>query len=354
MPKYKLIQINTAEEIRAYKEVILGLWERNLPKLSKDCFNWIYQDNPLGLAKTVLAQCVATGEYVGCAGVYPRMFSLGDKFMKAGVLINFAVDKKHRVFGPAIMIQKEILNAYLSKGFDLILGYPNKSSEGVFRRLGYFFIGEGDYWSKILDWSGKIKSVVRVKIVAVVLGACLDWVCGLFEMFYRIRINSRYTVKILSELPQDIDSLWARSQKNHSVIGIRNKEYLQWRYRGVKDVSFKFFSLYNKGKELCAYIVYLQEAGTVTILDLFAEDVVKSKYAVVLFVDRMRQLKNKSITMAYVGDDSLKRVLKQLGFLRRRDKRALLVSLGNVFTGQEKTSLFLLRNWHMSDGELDL
>lgn len=354
MPKYKLIQINTTEDIQFYKEIILGIWERNLPKLSKDCFDWVYKNSPYGPAKTVLAQCVATGEYVGCAGIYPKILNVGGKQIKAGVLINFAVDQKHRVFGPAMLIQKEILNAYLSKDFDLILGYPNKSSEGVFRRLGYSFIGEGDYWSKVLEWRSKIRSVIKVKIAVDVLGTGLNFFCRLFEIFNKIKIGSRDTVRILSELPQNFDSLRAISQKNHYVIGITNTEYLRWRYQGAKNASFKFFSLYNKEKELCAYIVYIQEAGTVTIFDLFAVDFEKSKYILALFVDRMRQFKNKSITMVYVGDGSIKRVLKQLGFLRRKDKRSLLVSCGNVFTEQEKANLLLLRNWHMSDGELDL
>ncbi|MFA5014777.1 MAG: GNAT family N-acetyltransferase [Actinomycetota bacterium] len=354
MPKYKLIQINTTDEIKSYREAILGLWKRNLPKLSKDCFDWVYKDNPYGAAKTILAQCVTTGEYVGCAGVYPRMFSLGGKPVRAGVLINFAVDQEHRVFGPAMMMQKEILNAYLSKNFDFILGYPNKGSEGVFRRLGYSFIGEGDYWLKILDWSEKIDNVLRVKIAAVVLGACFDWLCKLFEKFQRIRISSQYTTKNLSELPQDIDALWTRSRKYHFAIGIRNEKYLRWRYQGTENVIFNFFSLYNKGNELCAYIVYQQDTGRITILDIFSDDPVKSRYVLALFVDEMRRLKNKLIVMVYVGENSLKQILKQQCFMRRRDKRALLVSLGNAFTDREKTNLSLLRSWHMSDGELDL
>ncbi len=354
MPKYKLIQINTADEIQSYKEVILGLWERNLPKLSKDCFNWIYQDNPLGPAKTILAQCVENGEYVGCAAVYPRRLFIRGEKTRAGILINFAIDKKHRVFGPALMIQKEILSTYLNKEFDLIMGYPNKNSDGILKRIGYVLVGDGTYWTKILNWKTKLIRFVKLEIIAAILGAILDCFYRVREIFYARSIKPLFATKIISDLSKDFDLLWEKARKNYTVIGSRDADYLQWRYRGFMNDSYQFFCLYDKQERFCAYVAYKAALGVVNIYDFFAEDVLKTKHILALFILEMRKLKFKSIIMVYIGNAKFGRAFKELSFIRKNSTRAMLIMLGNNLSEQQKSNLLVPQNWHISDGGLDL
>ena len=50
----------------------------------------------------------------------------------AGIAGDFAVDKKHRAYGPAIKIQRDIQNKIDDFKFEFIYGIPNKLSKPLF------------------------------------------------------------------------------------------------------------------------------------------------------------------------------------------------------------------------------
>ena len=352
--RYRLIQVDCDKEIDYYKNVILALWRENLPGLSDDRFKWIYKHNPYGPAKTILAQKVDTQEYVGCATVYPRLLYVDGKELRAGIVVDFAVNKEHRVFGPAVMMQRKIIDAYLSKEFDVIYGYPNSKSIGVIKRVGYSLLGDVEYWTKILDWAPKLMKVFKIRLLAVLGGFFLDIISILIEIFHKIKSHSNCYTKVLTKPTQAFNILWEKAKDNYSVIGEKSLDYLQWRYSTAESKVHKFFCVYNKKDALCAYLVYEKKDDVAIICDLFAEDIGNIRQIMVLFTGLMRKLKYKSIVMMYLGDASYSRIFKEVFFVNKRDKRSMLIFLGNNLTEQEKSALLKSNKWFLLDGELDL
>jgi len=354
MPKYRLVRIETPEDIVKHKEAILSLWKRSLPKLSEDCFDWVYKDNPEGPAKTVLAQCIDSNEFVGCAAVYPRAVFVQGRQKKAGILINFGIDAQHRVFGPALLLQKEILTAYLSKEYDFIFGYPNQHAEGIFKRAGYLLVGKGDYWTKVLDWSSKTGKVLKVKFLSVLVGRLLECIYSLPGWFYTTSLKDFYEVKIISEPGKDFNQLWETAGKSYGVIGTRDHIYLKWRYQSNAYASCKFFCVYDQSQHMLGYVAYKQNARVINIDDFFAADTVVAKVVFALFVRHMRQTGSSAVIMVHMGDKKFRDCLKGQCVIRKQNARPALIVFGSGLTDQEKSCLLDKNNWHIFDGELDL
>lgn len=352
--RYILIQVDCDKEIDYYKNVILALWRENLPGLPDDRFKWIYKDNPYGPAKTILAQKVDTQEYVGCATVYPRLLYVDGKELRAGIVVDFAVNKEHRVFGPAVIMQRKIIDAYLSKEFDVIYGYPNSKSIGVIKRVGYSLLGDVEYWTKILDWAPKLTRVLKIRLLASLAGFFLDIISILIETFYKIKLHSNYYTKVLSKPTQEFNILWEKAKDNYSVIGEKSLDYLQWRYSAAGSGKYNFFCVYNRKNALCAYLVYQKNDDVAIICDLFLDDIGNIRQIMVLFTGLMRKLKYKSIVMMYLGNVIYSRIFKEVLFVNKRDKRPVLIFLGNNLTEQEKSTLLKSSKWYLLDGELDL
>src|SRR5262249_42112543 len=101
-------------------------------------YDWNYRANSLGPGRCWLL--LAGNTVVGTAGLSRRRFRLNGGPIDVGLASDFAVDREHRCFQPALMLQKAVLSS-LTHDTNLIYGLPNQSAIGVFRRLGYQSLG---------------------------------------------------------------------------------------------------------------------------------------------------------------------------------------------------------------------
>jgi hypothetical protein len=104
MNKYTIIEANANEN----KDDILPILKRNLNIASMQRYDWNYKNCPYGNARCWLAKC--ENSYVGSAAIFPRKIIIKGEPMYAGIAGDFAVDKNHRAYGPALKLQKEILS----------------------------------------------------------------------------------------------------------------------------------------------------------------------------------------------------------------------------------------------------
>jgi len=134
MNEYKIIKAN----IGKHKKDILPILERNLEDASLNRYNWNYENCPYGVAHSWLARCKKTDTLVGSASLFPRKLIIKNKPVFAAIAGDFAVDKKHRVYGPSIKLQKEIQLGIKNNVFKFIYGIPNEQSRMLFLRIKNF------------------------------------------------------------------------------------------------------------------------------------------------------------------------------------------------------------------------
>ena len=147
--RYEILQVDP----RRYGREALELGSRNL-QVPRDVtlarYPKYYERNPLGPPLLVFARELATGEFVGMSALFPVTLWVQGEAVLGGVAGDFAVDRAHRGLGPALALQRALIDALPANGFHFAYGEPNRFSEPVIARVGYADVGQVTRFVKIL------------------------------------------------------------------------------------------------------------------------------------------------------------------------------------------------------------
>ena len=130
MSRYSIIEA----DVKRDEEKIFPILQRNLNVASTQRYKWNYKNCPYGTARCFLAKC--ENSYVGSAALFPRKIIINGEPVYAEIAGDFAVDKKHRAYGPALKLQREIQSRLKNTRFKFIYAVPNELSKTPFFRLG--------------------------------------------------------------------------------------------------------------------------------------------------------------------------------------------------------------------------
>ena len=132
MAKFKILQTEPFE----LKSTILKFWEKYLPGTSPERFDWL-QSNPEGPTVWLFAFDVESNELAGTISIMKRDMFLNGKLIHAGVIGDFMVSDKYRVFGPAIQLQKAVIESKRDLNLDFLYTVPNPASLKLSLRVGF-------------------------------------------------------------------------------------------------------------------------------------------------------------------------------------------------------------------------
>ena len=344
------------------RDSLLQIWRDNMgdPRIAgktTERFRWLYETNPSGPAKTWLGLAPA-GNVIGCGSLYPRRMKVDGKLLKGGNLADFAVDKQHRLAGPAITIQRAIVTGSKGAGFDFVFGWPNAKSVAVVKRVGYAPIGATKSWVKPLRTSSRLAPVIAEKLpklphpelVAKVGGPVLDLALAARDLARRAPSLMQVRAQVLDRADARFDDLWARA-KLPFIVGEKTSAYLNWRYAEFTTEKYQFYCLFDRrGGELRGYAAYTIRGDVAFIADLFVEDLDRDVDPLLLgLAHELRFSPVRSLSLTYIGTPRFTDRLPALGFFDRGGDRPLILWL-------EQPNAFLSDpdNWFMFDGELDI
>ena len=343
-------QIIAVENIEERKNDILALWKRNL----YDCperFAWLYEQNPLGPTHTWLAIHKDTGKVVGCSSLYPWLFNINGKPIRVGVAVDFSVDSSHRVYGPAVSIQRAITTSIGKNGFELLFVYPNKESSSVFQRAGYILIGSSNTWVKMIKSEYKICEYIKIRPLVKIIGWLVDAAFYIREMFYLILDSGSLDTKNLDTETLDscdyrFDVLWEKCRSLYPIIPHQDSDYLNWRYSQCKTSDYKYFCLCDKKtRELKCFIIYSVKDNCITIKNIFPFISLYVTCIMHFFSITMKSCNNKYIILHYFGSGNVEDTLKKINFIQRVDKRDYLICVKDSVDDETKNALLNRRNY---------
>ena len=144
-------------ETRQIRDEVLELWQRNLPEASPQRYDWLYENGP---AQNWVVRDAGQNA-IGSMGMMGRTMKVFGKICPAGQPIDLNVDKRHRLGGPAMQLQRRMTEAVNSGRLVLAYGLPNAKAEPVLRRAGYRTVGTMDNWVKPLRANGLLASRVK-------------------------------------------------------------------------------------------------------------------------------------------------------------------------------------------------
>ncbi len=348
---YRIVKM----EPKIHRGAVQELWAKNLSKHFDNRFIWLYEEEPHQDTQTWLAIDDTTENIVGAGTVYPRDIYYFGKKSTIGIAADFAINREHRVFGPALKLQQTI-SQLGSNGYEYIFAYPNKSSHGIFKRAGYQEIGHSSTWVKLLHTQHKLIQHVKFKLFAALIALVIDLLLFFFDKLQLLLFFKKTHAQISDTCENDLNDLWEKAKESYSIIGERNPSYLNWRYANYSGHVYRFFCLYDHSKNnLLGYIVFCKHTGVAEIFDLFSLDHNATLSVLLLkFSLYMRKEGMDSVSLNFFGNIDFLAKLKKLLFFQRATKRTCMLYIDNKIPSNIRQELTEENNWFLFEGEMDL
>ncbi|MFA5118296.1 MAG: GNAT family N-acetyltransferase [Candidatus Omnitrophota bacterium] len=348
-------QSDAGEFLSRYSKDILALWDKNLSQNFEGRYTWLYKENPSGSAKTYLA-LDEQNNVVGCASVYPRQVSVKGRDLIMGVAADFAVNKEHRVFGPALRMQQTILSSYGKKGIDFLFAFPNKSSAGIFKRIGFVKLGNECNLIRILNSGNKVRAFIKNRVLAYIVTVYINGVLRLADFVRYIFTRHDSEFMVLDAIDKRFNELWKNAEKNDCILGVQSYEYLSWRYSGCKAFDSRYFCMFDrKTGSLEGFIVFTLKDNIAVIWDMLAKNRISALKALIAnFVKLMNRQKAEKITTSILDSRECKALFKHAGFIERCSDRMAMVFISPESGITNKNELLQKDNWFIFEGEMDI
>ncbi len=342
-------------DLEKHKNHILMIWARNLPPLfhgdlSEYTYSWYYQENPCGPGRCWLLRENKTGQFVGTAGLGLRRFKLLNQPVLAGLLADFAIDQEHRVFLPALTLQKKVREmAEPELGF--LYSLPTRPAASVLLRAGHRKLGELQRYARILKVRTYVERALGGVPGARALAPPLDWV---LKTVYRDTwgpVSESFVVRPIDEFDSRFDALWERAAPNFSVVAERTSQFLRWRYTLFPWRKFSTLGLMSRDeRRLFGYVVYYFQKNVIFVSDLFFEDDDKILSNLLNgFLRFARKTDAISISLSFLGAERIIKRLRLFGFYPRSDTKDVIIAAGakNLFPSVALDK----SNWYLVSGD---
>jgi hypothetical protein len=318
-------------------------------------WHWMFWENPAGDGYIWLAD--DNGRIVGHSAAMPVMVKMGTKTIRSRIGSNSMTHPDYRGQGMFTTINKN-RNAELAKnGITIASDYGGKSPAFPIsaKYFGAFLVCTTKALVKPYNW----RNVLRMKfhnpllVNFGVLGGTL-----VQKTIYRAKkapsIQSLSIVNI-TQFDNRIDDLWNRVCNQYQIMVVRSKDYLNWRYSTIPNITYTIL-VAERDSKICGYIVfrsvYRDSLKIGVIFDFITET---PEIGQCLVAEALKNLKQENVDLVGCSAVLNKSYLDSF----RRNGFISVPSVGQGFmvnsTDTEITKEFLAnpKNWYAQIGNVD-
>ncbi len=333
-------------DLDADRDILTDLMLRYLTPMSDGArYDWLYRQNPDGPAQLWILTDSDTSAIVGSGGIVPRRMYVNGQESLCAILVDFWIHPEYRSLGPALQLQRACLAGIAAGPYALHYDFPKQSMVAVYRRLGI----ETSHWmvrlTKLLSLEGKLGWVAQIPLLGRSLIAATNGILRLRDAGKGNRgtcIISEQRV----ECSDDFTQLARQVCSNHGVCVARTANYLNWRFRSHFHHRYEMLTARRNGS-LMGYILLLQDADTVTIVDLFGvEDQTMKSDLVFAALEILRKRNVFSVNAPSLRSHAQTGLLCRLGFYPR-ESYPVVISAPRGRAGLDGRNVFLM------DGDRD-
>ena len=307
---------------------ICSLWRTGLvaSKSFESKFDWYYRRNLDGQPSVIFLHHYSENNAVGVASVAPRRMRFNDTSFLTGVLVDFVVRPEHRTFFPALFLQKAVQRHGIQT-YCIVWGLPNPRATAVFRRAGYQCIGQIGRYVRVLRSAGYLIRHLP-GWVSRVLGPIID-LTRLTALVLRSAAKRGYSTQWQDRPDARFSDLWARSAKPDQLMGVRDEQYLSWRFVDCPLATHTFFILVSTlDQRLVGYAVCEFEQQTLHVRDFLVDSNIIGA-AEHLWCELAREAFHAgcaSLSIEFFGAERVQRELSNAGLIARAQSPLYAVS----------------------------
>ncbi len=259
---YELIKGSLIDD----KDRLLAFWHAHGEVSLSEKYAWIYEQNPDGQVLFWLLVHEETGDVAGVASLFPREFVIDGQSCVGAIAGDLLISPHHRSLGPAVMLQRAVVDEANAQGARFVIIYPNKNASLIAKRVGYKKVGYLARLVKPVSASPILAAVNIPKILKPVAKPLLElaFTVALSDIFSGKSLNFRS----VDSVGDDFDSVWNAYKGQLSFTAQRSTHYLNWKYGQDPGDDHQFYIAENSSTgTMEACLVYRRDDDAFEIRD---------------------------------------------------------------------------------------
>jgi L-amino acid N-acyltransferase YncA len=297
-------------------------------------WHWMYKEIPYG-SKIWLAE--DNGRIVGHYGGINVNLKVANDIIKVPILLNSMTHPDYRHQGMMLTLRRNALDELAKTGMRITFGFPNEASLQINRKLGYFHLATMRKFIRIFKWENALNTQINNKFFLKLCALAGNAFNKLFAKDSKAPVVKGLAITQVSNFDERINEFWARVSRQFPIIVVRSKDYLNWRYATVPDISYSIY-IAEKDEMIYGYLVlrYLQERDkkAALIYDLLAES---EEVAQCLLSTAAKRCQKDGMDYIYwvgIANKAYLRAFRKRGFISQSRRKS------KVKTGFEKIGEF--------------
>ena len=236
-------------------------------------WSWEYKSNPFG---HLIGVADYDGQVVGHMGLVPICMKLGDMTTKGSQAVDLIVHPNFRGQGIFLAIGKMLADTAGREGIPFSYAFPSRAaSHAGFLKFGWFDVCHISQLVKpinidnMVDYLDKyriIKFLNRHRTLRKVVRFFLQVGFAVTSSFNRISNRTDEVkktmrtglgdmkIRAIESFDDRFDDFWKEVSRHHSIIVVRNKKYLNWRYFEKPNTKYTVLVAERNGK-ISGYVV---------------------------------------------------------------------------------------------------
>lgn len=311
------------------RQTLVDIWQHGLaggrPMDAK--FNWFYRDSPLGMPLVCMLHYVPGDSLVGSASAGPRRMLWRGREIRAGLLVDFAVDPAHRSAGPALVLARAMVE-HGSQRYQLLYGFPNLRAAAITRRAGHELIGNMRRYVRVLRHGPYLHRKGMPDALARSLGWCLDRAAGSRRRLRKLRAR-QIRWDWTHQADPRFDSLWKASDHGDGLLQIRDAAMARWRFDQCPLIDTHYLLATDRASgDLHAWFAVHAKGDMLDVLDYWSTDALAGLTS--SFVDGLLSAAQRrghaAVSFEFAGPAARLHGWRQAGFVAR-DQRPIYARL---------------------------
>lgn len=337
------------EGILSLRRAVFGEMEKD--KLDPRFWQWEFMEGPVGKA---LIYIVEDGDkIIGHFADLPRQFSVHRKVVRGTLSVDLMVSPAYRRKGIFEELGRYAIRRVKDEGNSFTTAYPiRKETIHGFKKIGWQEIVRLPVLVYPIRFCGIINRYLHFLPFSLLIGGLARILYNPLFVRRRRKEDGRIEIEKIGELDNQFEYFLGRAISLYPNMGIRDREYMAWRYFRHPTRNYTIYRAMEKG-EMRGFIILrkvdLLAFHSAVIVDLLALD-----------EDALTALVEKGITYSQrEGVDLLGfmvpevhpyyRLLRKQGFLR--SPKTFLFML---YSHEEDKELLDPKGWYVNWGDTDV
>lgn len=261
---------------REYQEedesALSGLISKNFPNARpanevRDVWLWQFKNSLCNDINVEVAH-VRGGPIVAQYAVMSLAMNRLGETVKGAISSATVTDVEYRGRKLFVTLAKRLYESLNRKGYAIVYGFPNRQSvQGFLKGLEWHEVCRFPVYVKPCAFSKLYRGLFRSRTLSGLLGKLSGLLySAVFRRYYKSYREPIAIVEASDNLPLEIDDMWRQTHMIHTVSIIRDRQYLEWRYKQKPFAAYKVFLIYRSGSPIGFYVTHIGRQDNLRIL----------------------------------------------------------------------------------------